>query len=243
MPIQNQFHHYLYEYKPRYIYLNILIEKIEILIELNKVCGIYLIYNNVTNHYYIGSATNLANRLARYYRPSELNRIHGSLIHKALLAYGHDRFTIYILETCTIEELISREQYYFELLLPIYNVLKFAASNKGYKHSEKSKRLISEIKLKDPKLIEKIMILAKMNKGKKHSEEFKRLRSELTKGHNNPNFGKGNPVKELDLFSKKEMVYSSVSNAAKARNVGRNQIRYCIKNKNAYQSRYLFEYI
>jgi group I intron endonuclease len=214
----------------------------DMLKELKSITGIYLIYNNITNDYYIGSAMNLANRLARYYRPSELNRIHGSFIHKALLTYGHDKFSVYILETCYPEELMIREQYYFEELLPVYNILKFAASSKGYKHSEESKITMSQIKLKDPNLVDRMIVLAKVNKGIKRSEEFKQLRSELIKGHNNPNFGKGNFIKEFDLFEKKEMIYSSVSNAAKAHNIGRNHIRYCIKNKNAYKSRYLFIY-
>lgn len=232
----------LYQLNPKYIYLNSSTEKFEMLKELKNVSGIYLWYNNVSQNYYIGSAKDLSNRLARYYRSSELNRIYGSLINRAILTYGYSKFSIYILETCNQEELIIREQYYFDLLIPIYNVLKFAASTKDHIHSEKTKQIISEIKLNDPKLIDRIIALAKINKGAKRSNEFKLLRSELIRGHNNPNFGRGNSVKEFDIIQNKETIYSSVSNAAKAHNIGRNQIRYCIKNKNAYKSRYYFMY-
>jgi group I intron endonuclease len=227
---------------PKYIYLNSLTEKPEMLKELKSISGIYLWYNNTSQNYYIGSAIDLSNRLARYYRPSELTRVNSSLIHKALLTHGHDKFTIYILETCNSKDLVVREQYYFNLLTPIYNILKFASSSKGYSHTEQARRVISQTKIQDPKLIDRIIALAKINTGKKHSEEFKKLRSELTKGHNNPNFGKGNSVIELDTLNNISTTYSSVTNVAKAHNTTRSVIRYCINNKSVYKSRYDFRY-
>jgi len=237
------FKNYLYKLYPKYIYINSEYQKVEMLKELKNISGIYLWYNNITDNYYIGSANNLSNRLSRYYRPSELTRIKGSLIHKALLKYGHKSFSVYILEICKYNELISREQYYFNLLKPIYNILKLASSSQGYIHNEETRKIMSKIKLEDTKLMERILALAEINRGKKRSEEFKKLRSELTKGHNNPNYGKGNSVIEYDTINKKETIYSSVSNAAKAHNTGRNVIRYCIKNMNAYKSQYIFKYI
>lgn len=235
-------HVYLHQFLPKFIYLNSLNEKIEILKELKSISGIYLWYNNKTQHFYIGSAKDLSNRLARYYRVHELNRVSSSLIHKALLTHGHKEFTLYILETCSPEDLILREQYYFNLLTPIYNILKFASSSKGYTHTEQVRKIMSETKMKDPKLISRIITLAKLNTGKKHSEEFKKLRSELIKGPNNPNYGKGNPILELDILNNISTTYSSVTNTATAHNTTRSVIRYCIKNQTIYKSRYCFKY-
>jgi len=39
------------------------------------------------------------------------------------------------LEYCDKELLIEREQYYFDLLKPEYNILDFAYSSIGFKHS------------------------------------------------------------------------------------------------------------
>jgi hypothetical protein len=39
------------------------------------------------------------------------------------------------LEYCKKENVISREQYYFDFLNPEYNILKIAGSSLGYKHS------------------------------------------------------------------------------------------------------------
>jgi len=46
-----------------------------------------------------------------------------------------ENFTLEILEYCPDTKLLEREQFYLDLLLPEYNVLKHAYSLLGYKHS------------------------------------------------------------------------------------------------------------
>lgn len=46
--------------------------------------------------------------------------------------YGHENFTLEILEYCLKDELLTRENYYFDLLKPEYNILKHAYSLLGY---------------------------------------------------------------------------------------------------------------
>ena len=70
-----------------------------------------------------------------------------SIIYSALLKHGYDSFTLDILEYCEINILIDREQHYFDLLKPEYNILKAANSRIGRKHSLKTKALMS-LKLK-----------------------------------------------------------------------------------------------
>lgn len=234
---------YLATVAPVRIYLNTQTERLNILNELKGFTGIYLWYNRITSDFYVGSAKDLSNRLARYYRSSELNRIKGNLIYASLLAYGHDNFSLYILEFTTKDNVLEREQYYFDLFIPTYNLLKFASSSASYQHTEEAKKLMSEIKQKDPELLSRIALLAEINRGKKHSEEFKQRRSELTTGTNNPNFGKGNSIKEIDTTTNLITTYSSVTNAAKAHNTSRDAIRYCIKNGTLYKSRYKFFYV
>jgi group I intron endonuclease len=65
------------------------------------------------------------------------------MIYKALLKYGYAEFRLEILEYCYREVLIEREQFYFDTLIPEYNILKIAGSPLGYRHSEASKKLIS----------------------------------------------------------------------------------------------------
>jgi CRP-like cAMP-binding protein len=60
------------------------------------------------------------------------------LIHKALIKYGYENFSLEILEYCEIDKLIAREQFYFQNLKPQYNLLQTAGSSLGYKHSEET---------------------------------------------------------------------------------------------------------
>jgi group I intron endonuclease len=70
-----------------------------------------------------------------------------SIIYSALLKHGYDNFTLDIVEYCEVDILIEREQYYFDLLKPEYNILKAANSRIGSKHSLKTRALMS-LKLK-----------------------------------------------------------------------------------------------
>lgn len=54
-----------------------------------------------------------------------------------------DILTLEILEYCDSKYVISREQYYIDLLKPKYNILKIAGSSLGYKHSEETRAKIS----------------------------------------------------------------------------------------------------
>lgn len=81
-------------------------------------------------------------RILDYFDNHTLNS-NGSLIYKAILKYGYDNFTFQILEYCPIQDLMEREQYYLDTVQPEYNILKFARSSRGYKHTEVSKQLLS----------------------------------------------------------------------------------------------------
>jgi len=49
-------------------------------------------------------------------------------INIALLKYGYHNFSFTILEFCDISSIIYRENYYFEIYCPEYNVLKIGGS-------------------------------------------------------------------------------------------------------------------
>jgi group I intron endonuclease len=65
-----------------------------------------------------------------------------SLIHSALLKYGHNNFKLEILEFCDKELLIEREDHYIKLLNPEYNLCPKAGSTLGKLHSESTKEKI-----------------------------------------------------------------------------------------------------
>lgn len=124
--------------KPLVTYSNCELEKSRVLIDNKNKVAIYRWVNNINNKTYIGSSINLATRLYKYYSVKHLTK-YKTPIHNALLKYGFENFTLEILEYC--EEGINpivREQYYFDLLSPEYNILELAGSSLGFQHSNKT---------------------------------------------------------------------------------------------------------
>lgn len=96
--------------------------------ENKKLSGVYIIINNITNKIYIGSSLDLGRRLSIYFTNSFPVRNKTMIISKALIKHGYLNFSVGILEYCSPDKRIERENYYFGLLTPEYNVLKVAGS-------------------------------------------------------------------------------------------------------------------
>jgi hypothetical protein len=128
---------------PVKLYANADLQKQDILINNKGKSGIYRWVNQINGKSYIGSSINIARRMYEYYNSKYLLS-KKTIIYKALLKYGYSNFSLEILEYCDKKDLISREQYYLDLLKPEYNILEKAGNSLGYKHSDISKLKISE---------------------------------------------------------------------------------------------------
>ena len=112
--------------------------------------GIYRLTNNITGATYVGSSVNLARRLRQYYSPGFLKKEilkNNSIVYKALLKYGYFNFKLEILEYCSREDLIEREQYYLDMLEPTYNICKLAGSSLGRETSDFTRRKLKAARL------------------------------------------------------------------------------------------------
>lgn len=129
---------------PCTVYLNPDKEK-ELIISENKGrTGIYRWVHLESGKSYIGSSVKLNIRFRQYFNYNHISYPGRNLIiYKALLKYGYSAFRLEIWEYCSAEVLLQREQFYFEMLSPDYNILKVAGSPLGYRHSEAAKKLIS----------------------------------------------------------------------------------------------------
>ena len=109
--------------------------------------GVYRWVHLESGRSYIGSSTNLTSRFRHYFNKKYLSseKRGESIICNALLKYGYQAFTLDILEYCSKDMAIEREQFYFDKEQPEFNILKKAGSNLGFKFSEKSKKLLSEL--------------------------------------------------------------------------------------------------
>lgn len=219
---------------PVKIYNNMLDDKFLIVSEFNKKPGIYLLHNLVNGKQYVGSSIDLKRRLYSYYSPSKL--IDGRYISNSIMKYGHNNFTVLILELVEPSDhiktdLLSREQYYIDLLKPILNLNPTAGSSLGFKHSDETKAL-----------------LASLRKGKSLSEETKQLLSELfsspgpvgpggvsagrspgRSGELNPFWGK---THNLDTLTKMKLSKIGELNPMYSKNKSPEFIEQMYKNKN-----------
>lgn len=123
--------------------------------------GIYQIRNLVNNKIYIGSATLFGVRKSNHFNDLRKGKHANSYFQNAWNKYEEINFVFELLEICDKQFLIEREQYYLDLYKPYlrdkgYNILEIAHSSIGFKHTEETKKYISEIQ-----------------KGKKVSEEVK----------------------------------------------------------------------
>lgn len=94
--------------------------------------------NIVNGKTYVESTTNFHSRFYNDYNAEYLKK-HNLPLHNALLKYrgnAFNNFNLEIIEYCNKEDVIIREQYYFDLLQPEYNILQLAGSSLGFKHSK-----------------------------------------------------------------------------------------------------------
>lgn len=129
---------------PVKVYLNPDKEK-ELIVNDNKGrTGVYRWVHIESEKSYIGSSKSLSTRFKQYFNYNHISYPKRNLIiYKALLKYGYAGFRLEILEYCSPEVLLEREQFCFDMFSPDYNILKVAGSPLGYRHSEAAKKLIS----------------------------------------------------------------------------------------------------
>ena len=109
--------------------------------------GVYKIVNVINNKCYIGSACNIHNRWARHKKDLNSRIHHSILLQRAWNKHGCDRFEFHLIETVGKQDLINKEQYYFDLLKPAYNLCKIAGSRlgcTGAKLSKETRKKMSE---------------------------------------------------------------------------------------------------
>lgn len=193
-------------------YVNAGLQKSVICKGNNNKTGIYKWTHVISGKSYVGSAINLSNRFRNYYSLAYLKREitkNKSMIYRALLKYGHSSFKLDILEYCSPNFLIEREQHYFDQLKPEYNILKVAGSSFGFKHSE---------------VTIKIMRLAKL--GSKHSE--------FTKFKIAANNAKAKPVIVTNNKTGEVKSFISIRKAAKFINIHYSYVAKILKTHEIY---------
>lgn len=148
---------------------------------------VYKITNKITGRFYIGSTNNLQRRKTEHFGELKRKEHHSKLMQYDYENYGKESFVVEVLEYCDECVKRDREQYYIDLLKPVengYNSSHSAYANDslpprygeknsfyGKKHSEETKRILSE--------------RMKSHTGWKHTEETKnKMRNSSKRGKN-----------------------------------------------------------
>jgi len=90
-------------------YFNAKADKAQILSDNKNKSGIYMFQNLTNGKQYIGSSNNLTKRFYEYFNQNSLLRNKSMAICCALLKHGHSNFAITILEYCSPDKCLIRE--------------------------------------------------------------------------------------------------------------------------------------
>jgi group I intron endonuclease len=113
--------------------------------DITQKSGIYLLRNIVNDKIYIGSSLNVYLRINAHFARLRRN-VHENKRLQYSFNFHDGQFESYIVERCSEEILIEREQYYIDLYNPYYNISKTAGRYTDYSHSEEDKQKMSRIK-------------------------------------------------------------------------------------------------
>lgn len=129
--------------------------------------GIYKITCTANGKVYIGSAVDFGNRKRQHFHALRHNKHKNKHLQNAYNKYGEASFIFRVVEYCSPETLIEREQYYIDLYDVVnsgFNLNPLAGSSLGIVRSEETRQRISESGI-----------------GRKHTDEAKQKISEAGK--------------------------------------------------------------
>lgn len=96
--------------------------------------GIYQIRSRINGKRYIGSAVNLIRRKYEHFESLNKGMHYNLYLQRHVNKYGIKDLIFGMVESCSKEKLIEREQYYINTLIPEFNLCKKAYSTLGIKH-------------------------------------------------------------------------------------------------------------
>ena len=226
--------------KPVKVYNNFKEDRLQLIKDQKNKVGVYCLVNLINGHIYIGSSINLAVRMRNYLNKAFLKdkKNCNMPIAKALLKYGQNNFALLIVEYVDVKELTIRETYFITNLLPYYNVLKQGYSSIGYKHTEATKQMLSELA-----------------KNRTHSDQTKALISRTLTGENNPFYNKthsvetkvrmieaksAHPVYIYNSYKVLQIIFPSVKTLAKLINTSHSTIVSYMKKEVLFRGEWYF---
>jgi len=146
---------------------------------------IYKIQSKLNGKVYVGSAVDYKRRKKRHLIDLQNLNHHSILLQRHYNKYGKDDLVFSILEIVDKkEDLIKREQFYIDIIYPLFNICRFAESCLGIKHTKeqrkaKSKRMQGHFVSKETRIKQRNIALKNnrkppSRKGQHHTDEAKK---------------------------------------------------------------------
>lgn len=89
-----------------------------------NVSGVYKITNTITGDFYIGSSQKVTMRFSNHLNRDARRYYRKDKFHTDVIDFGKENYKCELLEECAVENLLEREQYYFDILHPKYNQVR-----------------------------------------------------------------------------------------------------------------------
>lgn len=110
----------------------------------NNPC-IYKISTTVNHRIYIGSTVNFGKRKSLHLHYLRNNKHHSKILQCHYNKHGEHVLIFDIIEYCSQDQLINREQFYIDSLNPSFNISPTAGNTTGYRHTDETKKIFSAI--------------------------------------------------------------------------------------------------
>lgn len=108
--------------------------------------GVYAIVHHNSMKWYIGSSKEVERRIYNHITMLKAGKHGCRHLQRTWDKYGETGFDYFLLERCSEDQLITREQEYLDNPQPywLFNARPKAEDNRGFKHSEETKKRQSE---------------------------------------------------------------------------------------------------
>lgn len=177
----------------------------------NREVGIYKIVNVNNQKIYVGSSINIEKRKCDHFINLKNNKHPNIHLQRSYNKCGENNLKFEIIEKCSIDNIIEKEQYYIDILNPEYNICKKAYSKLGVTTSNETRIKMSNSQKGRKHKEESKIKIGLAHKGHKHSKEFglnisNRQKKAILQFDKNMNF-----IKEWETISEAMLKYKNVS--------------------------------